>query len=169
MFNFIKPTYYFHSVCEIPDSFWEEEKIRAILFDIDNTLEPYAVEVPSQSTASLFEKLKEFGIQIAIISNNKKERVEKFASPLSVDFYYESLKPKTENVNLALDKMNVKKENAVIIGDQLFTDIWCGSRAKIRTVFVDKLSDNESFFIKLKRLLEIPFVKNIKKSGDYSK
>ncbi len=165
MFKSFYPTFYYNTVFELPKSFWKENGIRAILFDIDNTLEPYATELPSDRTQELFNTLREEGIQFAIISNNHKERVEKFATPLGADFYFESLKPKTENIFLAIDKMGLKKDEVVLIGDQLFTDIWGGSRAGIRTIFVNKLSDDESFFIKLKRLIEVPFVKKIKKTG----
>lgn len=159
------PTYYFNTVFDIPDSFWSENGISGILFDIDNTLEPYHAKVPSERTIQLFENLKSRGILYAIISNNHKERVEEFASAIPSDFYYESLKPKTENIFLAIEKMNLSKDKVVIIGDQIFTDIWGGKRAGIRSIFVNKLSDNEGFFIKLKRVIEIPFVKYIKKSG----
>ena len=165
MFNNFKPTYYFHNVFEIEDIFWQEENIKGILFDIDNTLEPYATETPGKRTKELFHKLHTLGVKPAIISNNHKPRVEKFASPLNVDFYYESLKPKTENMIKAINNMGLNKEDVVIIGDQLFTDIWGGGRCKIRSIFVDKLSDDESTFIKIKRLLEVPFIKKIKNKG----
>lgn len=165
MFNFLKPTYYYHTVFDIPDNFWPENGIKGILFDIDNTLEPYATETPSERTLLLFSKLKDMGISTAIISNNHKERVEKFASPLGAEYYYESLKPKTGNIFSAISNMGLEKGEVVIIGDQLFTDIWAGSRAEIRSIFVDKLSDDESTFIKTKRVIEIPFVKRIKKNG----
>lgn len=165
MLKFLKPTYYYHTVFDIPDSFWEENGIKGILFDIDNTLEPYATETPSERTLYLFEKLKKFGISTAIISNNHKERVERFAAPLNAEYYYESLKPKTGNIFSAIKNMGLEKNEVVIIGDQLFTDIWAGSRAEIRSIFVERLSDDESTFIRTKRALEIPFVKKIKKNG----
>ena len=165
MFKAFYPTYYYNNVYELDRAFWKENGIGAILFDIDNTLEPYATEIPSKKCEKLFEMLREEGVKFAIISNNHKERVEKFATPLGADYYFESLKPKTENIFAAIDKMGVSKDEVVLIGDQLFTDIWGGSRAGIRTIFVNKLSDDESFFIRLKRLIEIPFVKKIKKAG----
>ncbi len=165
MFKTFLPTYYFNTVFEIPISFWKENGISGVLFDIDNTLEPYHTKIPSQRTLDLFNTLSDNGIAFAIISNNHKERVEEFATAIPADFYYESLKPKTENIFLAIEKMNLLKDEVVIIGDQIFTDIWGGSRAGIRSIFVNKLSDKEGFFIKLKRVIEIPFVKYIKKSG----
>ncbi len=165
MFKFLMPTYYYHTVFDLTDSFWRDNGIKGVLFDIDNTLEPYATELPSERTVALFELLKAQGVKTAIISNNHKERVERFASPLMSEYYYESLKPKTENVFKAINNMGLNREEVVIIGDQLFTDIWCGSRAGIRSIFVERLSDDESSFIKFKRTIEIPFVKKIKRKG----
>ena len=39
-------------------------------------------------------------------------------------------------VNAALKKFGCKKEDAVIIGDRLYTDIACGVNAGIASVFV---------------------------------
>jgi len=168
MFDFLKPTFYFNSIYEVPVDFFVKNGIKGILFDIDNTLEPYASEVPGEKCQKLFSDLHEAGIKTAIISNNHKDRVEKFATPLNSDFYFESLKPKTGNVFKAIEKMGLDKKDVVIIGDQLFTDIWAGSRAGIRSIFLDKISSVEGKFVKFKRMLEIPFVKRIRKCG-YSK
>lgn len=168
MFDFLKPTYYFKSIYEIPVEFFVENGIQGILFDIDNTLEPYASELPGEKCIELFKKLESAGIKTAIISNNHKDRVEKFAEPLNTDCYYESLKPKTENIFSAIEKMGLSTKDVVIVGDQLFTDIWAGSRAGIRSIFLDKISNVEGKFVKFKRLIEVPFVKKIRKNG-YSK
>ena len=165
MFKFLMPTYYYRTVFDLPDSFWNDNGVKGVLFDIDNTLEPYATELPSERTVALFDQLKAEGIKTAIISNNHKERVERFAAPLKAEYYYESLKPKTENVFKAIENMGLKREEVVIIGDQLFTDIWCASRAGIRSIFVEKLCDDESAFIRFKRAIEIPFVKKINRKG----
>lgn len=45
-------------------------------------------------------------------------------------------KPEPEMVNAALKKFGYKKEDAVIIGDRLYTDIACGVNAGIDSVFV---------------------------------
>lgn len=45
-------------------------------------------------------------------------------------------KPQPEMVNLALAKSGFSREQAVIFGDRLYTDIACGVNANITTVFV---------------------------------
>ena len=165
MFDFLKPTYYFKSIYDVPIEFFLKNEIKGILFDIDNTLEPYASAVPGDKCKELFRELHAAGIKTAIISNNHKDRVEEFAADLNSDFYYESLKPKTGNIFSAIEKMGLDKKEVIIVGDQLFTDVWAGSRAGIRSVFLDKLSDVEGRFVKFKRLLETPFIKRIRKRG----
>ncbi len=165
MFNFLYPDFHFKSIHDVPLSFYEENNIKGVLFDIDNTLEPYSTPVPSERTAKLFSDLKACGIKLAVISNNHKERVSAFCEPLSVSYYYESGKPSAKNIDNAIKEMGLLNSEVVIVGDQLFTDIWASSNAKIRGIFVDKINDCESFFIKLKRALEIPFVARINRKG----
>jgi ribonucleotide monophosphatase NagD (HAD superfamily) len=45
-------------------------------------------------------------------------------------------KPQPAMVELALDRTGFKKEEAVVIGDRLYTDIACGVNAGISSVFV---------------------------------
>ena len=45
-------------------------------------------------------------------------------------------KPQSAMVELALERTGFSKENAVIIGDRLYTDIACGVNAEIDSVFV---------------------------------
>lgn len=45
-------------------------------------------------------------------------------------------KPEPEMAYLAMEKLGIKKEDAVIIGDRLYTDIACGINAEIDAAFV---------------------------------
>ena len=45
-------------------------------------------------------------------------------------------KPQPEMINLAIEKTGFKKEEAIIFGDRLYTDIASGFNAGISTVFV---------------------------------
>ena len=165
MFSFLIPDFYFHSIHDIDIDFFVQNNIKALLLDIDNTLEPYSTPNPSEKTAELIKKVKDAGISVAIISNNHEDRVRGFCASLDVCYTFESGKPSSKKINEILTKMSVPKENAVIVGDQLFTDIWASTNSGIKGIFVDKINSNESFLIKLKRLLETPFVLHIKKKG----
>lgn len=165
MFDFLKPSFYFRSVYDLPIEFYSDNNIKAVLFDIDNTLEPYATETPGEKTVELFSKLRENGVKIAVISNNHEPRVKKFCEPLDVIFSFESGKPSSKKILQAIKTLDVSPDEAVLVGDQLFTDIWGANNTKIRSIFVDRINSDESFFIKLKRIIEVPFVKSLKRKG----
>ena len=166
MFDFLIPDYYFHSIHELDLTFFENLGIKGILFDIDNTLEPYETPVPSTQTIKLFKNLQDLGIKAAVISNNHEERVKKFCEALDVEYSFDSAKPSSKKILQAINKMKLELSDVIIVGDQLFTDIWAGNNTKIKSIFVDRINNNESFFIKLKRCLELPIVKRIKKKGE---
>ena len=50
--------------------------------------------------------------------------------------------------------MHVKPEQALFVGDQLFTDIWGANRAHIDSILVDPIHPKEEIQIVLKRRLE---------------
>lgn len=165
MLDFLIPTYYFNSPHELDELFFVKNGIKAVLFDIDNTLEPYATASPSEKTVALFERLKKLGIKTAIVSNNHKERVEKFSGSLNVPFSFDSAKPSRKKIDALIDELGVSHENVIIIGDQLFTDVWAGNNSNIKSVLVNRINKQESFFIKAKRVLEAPMISFIKKKG----
>lgn len=165
MLDFLCPTYYFHSIHDVDSSFFSDNSIKGILFDIDNTLEPYETLLPSRKTLELFERLKENGIKAAVISNNHEKRVKEFCERLDVSYSFDSAKPSSKKIISAIANLDLTPNDVVLVGDQLFTDIWGANNAKIKSIFVDRINDNESFFIKLKRLLEVPFVSKVKKKG----
>lgn len=45
-------------------------------------------------------------------------------------------KPRKEIVELVLKKKNIRKEEAIVVGDRLYTDIACGVNAKVDTAVV---------------------------------
>lgn len=165
MLDFLTPTYYFKSIHELPISFYKENGIKGVLFDVDNTLEPYATRLPGEKTVALFELLKEHGIKIAVISNNHKERVSAFCEPLQVEYSYDSAKPSKKKILEAIDRLGLSCDEVVMVGDQLFTDIWGASNSNIRSIFVDRINNNEILFIRIKRFLEQPLLNRITKKG----
>lgn len=166
MFNFLIPDYYYHSIHDVDLSFFKELNIKGVLFDIDNTLEPYETIEPSEKTIRLFENLRNNGINVAVISNNHEERVKRFCSSLDVEYSFDSGKPSSKKILQAIERMGLKSDDVIIVGDQLFTDVWAGNNTKIKSMFVDRINNKESFFIKVKRLLELPIVAKIKKNGE---
>lgn len=132
--------------------------IRGVLFDIDNTLEPYANPTPSEKTRTYLTTLKEAGIQYGFVSNNNRERVERFNDSLGAFASWKSGKPSGRALEKARLNFGLKKEEMAMIGDQILTDVWAAKRYGILALLTVPCCRKEAFHIKLKRALEKPIL-----------
>lgn len=154
MIKKLYPTMYIKSIYEIDIEQLKEQGIKGIIFDIDNTLVPYDEVEPNNEIIRLFEKLIANKFKITLVSNNTRDRVVKFNEKLRVFALHESHKPLTKNFIKALRLMKCEKHEAVIVGDQIFTDVYGGNKAGIRTILVEPISDKDEWKTKVKRSLE---------------
>lgn len=148
------PTWMLDSIYELPLEKMKKSGIKGIIFDIDNTLVPYDTMEPTKEIVAFFEQLKAEGFAITLVSNNKEDRVIKFNEKLKVLTLHKAQKPLKKSFNKALELMHCKPNEAIIIGDQLFTDIYGGNRAGLTTYLVKPISDKDEWQVKLKRKLE---------------
>lgn len=164
MGRFFKADLKVKSIYDIDYAKLKQRGIKALLFDIDNTIEEYATQVPSEKLMNLFAKLTEEGFKIGLISNAKFLRVSKFVRGFPKGFpelhcAAEAGKPFRKAFRLFSVKMDLKRTEMAMIGDQIFTDIWGGNRARCFTILVKPINlAIEPRFVKFKRKLEKPFV-----------
>ena len=133
--------------------------ITNLIFDIDNTLAPFDTPEPTTQCRSLLMGLKEQGFSVALLSNNKAARVETFNSTLGLVCVWKAKKPKKTGVMRALELLgDAKPQTTALIGDQLFTDIWCARRVGLRAILVRPQSPRDEFLVKIKRYAEKPIL-----------
>ncbi len=152
-FTFI-PEYRFNKYSDASAEFLLKEGFRGIILDIDNTLEPYETAVPGEKLIEWFDSLRENGIKVAFVSNNNRKRVELFNKELKFPCYSKGKKPFKRNVLRAMADMGTTRENTVLMGDQMFTDVWAAHNAKIPAILVPPIKDKTDVFTKLKRVIE---------------
>ena len=160
MIKKLYPTTYLKSIYEMDIGQLKEEGIKGIIFDIDNTLVPYDEIEPNEQIITFFEMLVSKGFKITLVSNNTEDRVIKFNEKLRVFALHESRKPLTRNFLKALTLMNCQRHEAIIVGDQIFTDVYGGNKAGIRTILVEPVSDKDEWKTKVKRGLEKKVIKS---------
>lgn len=163
MMKILYPTKTLGSVFELPVDALKASGIKGIIFDIDNTLVPYDEAEPTDAIITFFEQLREKGFKIALVSNNSEDRVIKFNERLKVLTLHKAQKPMTKSFVKALKMMECDKNEAIIVGDQVFTDIFGGNRAGIGTYLVNPVSDKDEWQTKVKRGLERQVLKQYKK------
>lgn len=153
MFKCFYPTVIEKSVYEMDFDKLYEEGYRGVIFDIDNTLVGH--DEPADERAELLLKgLMKKGFGVCLLSNNKGPRVYAFNENINAKVICDAKKPSGDGYIRAVNELNLKKEEIIAIGDQLFTDIWGANRAGIDVVLVDRLFPKETKLIYFKRKLE---------------
>ena len=163
MIKKLYPTEYIASVYDLKLDELKAQGMKGIIFDIDNTLVPYDEIEPNDKVIALFESIRAAGFKITLVSNNTEDRVVKFNEKLKVFALHKAQKPLTKNLKKALTLMQCKREEAVIVGDQVFTDVYGGNKAGIKTILVQPVSDKDEWKTKVKRGIERKIIKSYQK------
>jgi HAD superfamily phosphatase (TIGR01668 family) len=161
MKKLLTPVAYINSIFDITPQMLKNKGIYGLILDIDNTLVATHIKKADEKAISFIRSLKENGIKAVIVSNGKKKRVEYFCQPLDIKFLYKAHKPLRGALNKAIEMMGLSNDKVAILGDQLFTDVLGGNLIGIHSILVKPIDLEEPFFIKLKRILEKPFLKNV--------
>ena len=157
------PDVMFENALDISPDFLIAKGSRAVVLDIDNTLVTYGVAEPTEEVITWIDSLKAAGLGVAIASNNHAPRVELFNQKIGVFATCESKKPSAKAVKAACEHFGLKPEETAVIGDQIFTDVWCARNAGALAILVKPIPYPENLFFKCKRILEKPFIRAYRK------
>ncbi len=161
MFSFFRPDMAFNDIYTITPEVLSELGVKGIVFDIDNTIAPYEVETPTEKMRSFLLGLKDEGIKMAFVSNNKGNRVVKFNEGLGLFYVCKAGKPSPKGVKRCISHFALSNDEVIAVGDQIFTDCVSAHRAGIKFVLVKPIKKQESAFFRFKRFLERPFVRSL--------
>ncbi len=160
MLQKLYPDLYIESIFHLPIDLLKKKKIKGLVFDIDNTLAPYDVQEPSPMVIEALKRLLDEGFRICLLSNNTKKRVGEFNKKLGLRYVCWGVKPLKPGINKAMALIGTKTSNTAIIGDQIFTDVWCGRRIGVFSILVKPMVDRDQIFTKVKRGIEKKIIKS---------
>ncbi len=163
------PDIMFDNALDISPELLIAKGIRAVVLDIDNTLVTYGVAEPTEEVIAWIDALKNAGLGVAIASNNHAPRVELFNEKIGVFATCESKKPSARAVKAACEHFGVQPSETAVIGDQIFTDVWCARNAGALAILVKPIPYPENLFFKCKRVLEKPFIRAYRKKNSPKK
>jgi uncharacterized protein len=133
---------------------------RQLMFDLDNTLTTYQFAAPTDELKTFVASLKAIGFEVSIVSNSGKTRVQPFLDELQVSGIPSCKKP---TIGVIKQVLSVEKEAAMLLGDQLLTDIWAANKLGVRSVLVHPVDmTTDKFFTRLNRRLERFFVQRLR-------
>jgi hypothetical protein len=146
-----------NDICELTPDYLRKRGIRAVLSDLDNTLAGYRANTPDNAAGAWIKSLKDAVIPLYIVSNAGEKRVAAFCNPLGLPYAARAGKPRAHKLLEALERLKVKAEEAVMVGDQYFTDVKSAWNAGMRVVLVPPRV--KGFLFTLRRRIENPFMR----------
>lgn len=129
------PYEYVEDVLSIDYQALRDKGFKGLIFDIDNTLVPHGADSTEQVDA-LFADLNAMGFTTLLLSNNNRQRIERFAKNINTLYIEEAGKPHPDCYLKAVDKMGLRNDEVLVIGDQLFTDIFGANRSRLPSILV---------------------------------
>ena len=141
----LKPTRLVRRVTEIDLDWLRERHIKAVLSDVDNTVVGWHSEDVPEEIVLWVESLLSAGLGFCLVSNTRNpKRLERLATRFGVKHVPGNAgKPGAGGYQKALALLGASAGEAVMVGDQLFTDVYGANKLGIATVLVNPLTPRE--------------------------
>ena len=153
------------SIYEIPVDFYTKNGVKLLLIDLDNTLDSYRLYTPTERAIQVVDEIKKTGITPVVVSNNTAKRVGQYAESLGVDFLSSTRKPFSRKIKKFLKEKSIEPAEAMLVGDQLMTDVLAAKGAHIRVVLTEKIVKEDQFTTHFNRLLDRPIRRHLRRKG----
>ena len=162
MNNLLIPDYRFARLSSLTPDWLRQHGYQALLLDLDNTfLRRYREQVPPDQIHWV-RLLRQHGIAVVFVSNSGGGRLRHVREVTGCPAVSWALKPWGRAFRKALALLPPDTP-ALVVGDQLFTDVWGAKRLGIRNVLVKPIDKKEEIQIVLKRYLERIVLKSYEK------
>lgn len=162
----IYPKLYLENATKITEDIINENNIKGIILDVDNTLIYYNKEL-LKDVDIWCQNLAQKGIKFCIVSNsNKKEKVRMVAEKLGIPYISFAMKPLKKGLIKAKNIMGLQCENIAVVGDQIFTDVIGANRSGMFSILVKPLETKDIFITRIKRPLEEAIIRKYLKQTE---
>ena len=156
--DFLRPDASYPNLASVPWSAYREH-FDYLFLDADNTLQVHGRTEASPAAKAMVDTLQSLGFKVILYSNASPERAKGLAQSLDIELLAKANKPSPKALNEFIKEKAWDPDRVLVVGDQLFTDLWAGQRAKVKTLHVKPISKDEAWWIKPKRWLEHCFIK----------
>ena len=159
------PKIYLNNVKEITYELLQENNIKGLILDVDNTLIDYYKNMP-EGVEQWCKDLQKRNIKFCIASNsNKREKIKGVSEKLGIPYVFFAKKPLKMGLNKAKNIMGLKSEEVAVVGDQIFTDVLGANRCKMFSILVEPIKEKDILITIIKRPIE-NFIKSKYKKID---
>ena len=155
-FSFL-PTLMVDELTEVTVPMLEEQGIRLLMLDFDNTIVPYTTDTPTDEMDAWLKSMLQGSIPLCVVSNSKRDRVKKFCDKHCLNCITHAKKPFSKGIRQCMERFACKPEECALVGDQIFTDTLGANCCGVRSILV-KAIDNHNIWLKLRHVAELPFI-----------
>lgn len=138
MLSLLCPHWVFDNHTAVTPEFLHTLGVRLLLCDLDYTLAPKSQKEPDEAVIRWLNALREAGIEVAILSNNRNpRRVERFCAPLGIGYVGHAGKPAKRGYRAAMERFGAAPQETAMLGDKLLTDTLGALRSGITALMVE--------------------------------
>ncbi len=154
MIRLFTPDAYYDSIYDIEIDALQSNGINGLILDLDNTLIPRDKTATSDKLLAWLNGLEKKGLKICVVSNNKKSRGREISNKIKRPVIGMARKPSRAAFKKALNVIDTPINSTVVIGDQVFTDVFGGNRMGLKTILVVPLDGKDFFATSFMRVIE---------------
>ena len=151
-----RPQFAFPSASDIPVEFFTSLGVRAVVFDVDNTITRWELKNVPEEMLSWIDGLKRAGFALAMLSNGTRSKLASVEEQTGIKVV-PGKKPFLSTFLRCRDFLGVPHEKIAIVGDQCVTDIWPANRLGWITILVEPMSARDFLGTHIYRGLERMF------------
>lgn len=146
------------ALTDITPELLRSRDIRLLMLDFDNTIVPYTTTVPTPEMEHWLAEMNALpDIQLCIVSNSHNDRVPKFCRERNLAVITHAKKPFPKGIQECLARYQIPKNQAALVGDQIYTDTLGANVAGVTSILVEAIH-NHTFWLKARHMLELPFI-----------
>ncbi len=150
----------FRRITDIDFEYLRENNIDTLLLDVDNTLSTHHGTILVDGLVEWLEVIQGKGIQLIVVSNSKRWRIEPFAGRIGLPFVSLACKPLPFGYHKGIKKLGADKKRTAIIGDQIFTDVLGANLYGIKSLLVRPVKLENGWTFKVRRYFEKKMLKD---------
>ena len=158
----LKPDIKLDRITDITVDILNKFDIKALLLDVDNTMSTHHGTILTDGLPEWIAEMQNSGIKLMVLSNSKRFRIEPFAARIGLPFISLGCKPLPTGYLRAVRKLQEKRKNVAIVGDQIFTDILGGNAVGVKTILLTPIKPEDGWSFKVRRSLEKKVIKRYK-------
>ena len=145
------------ALTDVSEELLHNRGIKLLMLDFDNTIVPYTTNIPTAQMEAWLQKMAVSEIKLCVVSNSKKSRVKIFCEKYGMDCITHANKPFPKGIRECLEKYHIDPKECAWAGDQIFTDTLGANGCGVTSILVTAI-DNHNIWLKLRHVLEIPFI-----------